>query len=286
MTMNTFTFETADGYQLAGTFFNRPNDDQKFNHPVLIAPATGIRQGFYRSFAKHLSAQGYDVMSFDFRGIGASLYGDVKNSTASIDDWGVYDLPAAIDALIDKTGSDKVIVIGHSAGAQLLGVAHNHHLVHKLISIAGSTGYVPQLSGRTRLLAPVMFDVIFRLSNTLLGYGATKVIGMGENLPKDVARQWREFCQTGKYIKHSMGTTIDKDYHDDITCPIHAFYAIDDQIATKANVHDFFELFPNASITYHKLIPSDFGLTDIGHMKLFKQSHNVLWQQVMLAMAD
>lgn len=276
-------FDTMDGYSLTGQFYEHQGDAKPY--PVLIAPATGITQGFYKNFAKHLSAQGYDVMSFDFRGIGASLHGKLKDSTASIADWGVYDLPAAIDMLLAKTGADRLILIGHSAGAQLLGVAHNHHRVAKLISIAGSTGYVPQLSGRTRLLAPVMFDVIFRLSSLTLGYGATKFIGMGENLPKQVARQWREFCQSGQYIKSAIGKSVRDDYHDQIDCEMVAFYAIDDEIATEANVRDLFALYPRASVSYHRLNPADFGFSDIGHMKLFRSSHQALWALVLDAMA-
>lgn len=277
-------FDAADGYGLVGRFYEHQGDAKPY--PVLIAPATGITQGFYKKFVEYLTAQGYDVMSFDFRGIGASLHGKLKDSTASISDWGVYDLPAAIDALLAKTSAKRLILIGHSAGAQLLGVAHNHHRVAKLISVAGSTGHVPQLSGRTRLLAPVMFDVIFRISSLTLGYGATKFIGMGENLPKQVARQWREFCQSGQYIKSAIGKSIRDDYHDQVNCAMAAFYASDDEIATEANVRDLFALYPQATISYHRLEPAAFGLSDIGHMKLFRPSHRVLWDLVLDAMND
>ena len=66
-----------------------------------------------------VSQQGYDVLSFDFR-IGESLHGALKQSTASITDWGTLDIPAAIDALLIKTKANQVILIGHSAGGQLL----------------------------------------------------------------------------------------------------------------------------------------------------------------------
>ena len=72
-----------DGYCLSGRFY--PN--QKTNHkryPVLICPATGITQHFYQAFAEWLTTQGYDVLSFDFRGIGRSLHGPLKQSQASI----------------------------------------------------------------------------------------------------------------------------------------------------------------------------------------------------------
>lgn len=35
-------------------------------------------------------------------------------------------------------------------------------------------------------MAPVMFNVVFPVSIALKGYGATQMLGMGENLPKNV----------------------------------------------------------------------------------------------------
>lgn len=277
--MMEVSISTEDNELLAGKFY--PKQQESSYYPILICPATGIKQGFYRSFAVWLSEQGYDVMTFDFRGIGASLHGALKNSTASIDDWGCLDIPAAIDFLRNHTKQDKVVLIGHSAGGQLLGVVPNHHQVAKLITFASSTGYTKQLAGKTRYLAAVMFDVVFPISSLIYGYGATKFIGMGENLPKNVARQWREFCQNGQYVKYSIGKTIEQDYHDNVTCDVHAFYAIDDEIATEDNVKDFFSLFGLANIHYHKLVPKNYGLNEIGHMGLFKASHQILWKEIL-----
>ena len=57
-----------------------------------------------------MSQQGYDVLSFDFRGIGQSLHGALKDSTASINDWGLLDIPAAIDALLNRTQAEKSLL--------------------------------------------------------------------------------------------------------------------------------------------------------------------------------
>ena len=77
----------------------------------MICPATGITKNFYHSFATWLSQQGYNVLSFDFRGIGESLHGALKQSTASITDWGTLDIPAAIDALLIKQKQIKLFLL-------------------------------------------------------------------------------------------------------------------------------------------------------------------------------
>ncbi|MDR7017986.1 alpha/beta fold hydrolase [Acinetobacter sp. 3657] len=276
--MNTYEscwIDCKDGYQLAAQFYPAQVDSK--NYPILICPATGITKTFYHSFAEWLSQRGYPVLSFDFRGIGESLHEPLKNSTASINDWGILDIPAAVDSLLHQTQSEKVIIIGHSAGGQLLGINPNYDKVAKVVAIAGSTGHVKGLKGKTKFLAPVMFNIIFPLSSFIKGYGATQFIGMGENLPKNVAKQWAEFCSKPGYVMNAVGKTIFEDYHQEIQCPITSFWATDDEIATQANVKELLGLYPNAKTKLIELKPQQLGYKQIGHMLMFKKSHQKLW---------
>ncbi len=273
--VESFWISCKDGYQLAAQFYPVLNSDKSY--PVLICPATGITKNFYHAFAQWLNQQGYPVLSFDFRGIGKSLHGALKDSTASINDWGIYDIPAAIETLLNRTQAEKVIIVGHSAGGQLLGIASNYHKVAKVLAIAGSTGHVKGLKGKTKVLAPVMFNIIFPVSSFVKGYGATQFIGMGENLPKNVAKQWAEFCSKPGYVMNAIGKTIFEDYHQQIQCPITSFWATDDEIATHSNVKDLLRLYPNAQTKLIELNPQQLGYKRIGHMLMFKKSHQKIW---------
>lgn len=268
-----------DQYELAATFF--PAEHSK-RLPVLVCPATGITQKFYHRFCEWLNQQGYAVMVFDFSGIGASLYGPLKQSKASIVQWGQLDIPAAIDQLLQLTHAKQVILVGHSAGGQLIGITPNHDKVAKVVAIAGSTGHVKGLKGRTKLLAPVMFKGIFPLARITLGYGPTQAIGMGENLPKDVARDWAQFCSQPGYVINAIGKTVtlDQDYHKEIRIPVTAIWASDDEIATEANVQDLLRLYPNAPTEAIELKPKELGHKRIGHMMMFKQSHQNIWPMI------
>ena len=274
----TLTLKCQDGYQLSARFYPVTETESK-KSPILICPATGITKQFYHSFICWLQAQGYAVLVFDFRGIGESLKGSVKQSKASIVQWGQLDIPAAIDALLAKTQTEKIILLGHSAGGQLLGIVPNYAKVEKVVAIAGSTGHVKGLRGRTKLLAPVMFNIIFPLARITKGYGPTQAIGMGENLPKDVAREWAEFCSKPGYVINAIGKKIAPahDYHAQITCPIISIWASDDEIATQANVKDLLRLYPKAATEMIELKPQEYGHKEIGHMLMFKKSHQNLW---------
>ena len=273
----TLTIHCQDGYALSARFYASQTTKHRF--PVLVCPATGITTQFYHHFNSWLQQQGYDVLCFDFRGIGQSLHGALKDSTASIVQWGQLDIPTAIDALISKTQAEKIILLGHSAGGQLLGIVPNYHKVAQVIAVSGSTGHVKGLKGRTKLLAPVMFNLIFPLARYTLGYGPTNAIGMGENLPKDVAREWAQFCNQPGYVINAVGKTIrpNDDFHANIHIPITAIWPTDDEIATHTNVQDLLRLYPNAQTQIVELNPQQHGHAAIGHMLMFKRSHQNLW---------
>lgn len=265
-----------DGYELSARFYPHQTTS-KHALPILICPATGITKTFYNNYATWLTEQGHDVLVFDFRGIGESLHGPLKQSTASIAQWGQLDIPAAIDTLINKTQAAQVIILGHSAGGQLLGIVPNYNKVAKVVAVSGSTGHVKDLKGRTKLLAPVMFNIIFPIARYTLGYGPTNAIGMGENLPKDVAREWAQFCSKPGYVLNALGKTVQQDFHAQVNCPITAVWSTDDEIATKANVKDLLRLYPNAPTDMIELNPKATGHKAIGHMLMFKSSHKNLW---------
>lgn len=276
--MNTFenlTITCADSYSLTARFYQAKQSTHRL--PILVCPATGITQGFYHHFIEWLAQQGSDVLVFDFRGIGESLHSPLRQSKASIQDWGQLDIPAAIETLLNKTGKQQVILLGHSAGGQLLGIVSNYKKVAQVIAISGSTGHVKGLKGRTKRMAPVMFKMIFPVSSLVKGYGATKFLGMGENLPKNVAKQWAEFCSKPGYVMNAIGKTIFEDYHNEIQCPIAVYWSSDDEIATEANVKDLLRLYPKATTEMIELKPKDTGHKAIGHMLMFKKSHQNLW---------
>ena len=83
------TLTCADGQRLQGHFFAARGDAAAA--PVLISPATGVRQQFYWRFADWLASQGHATLVFDYRGIGQSLHGWLADSRAWLVDWGLQD---------------------------------------------------------------------------------------------------------------------------------------------------------------------------------------------------
>jgi len=252
--------------------------------PVLLCGATGVRQRFYTAFAEWLCEQGHPVMSFDYRGIGDSLHGvSVRNSRVRKQDWGELDMPAALDTLLTETGVGQAVLLGHSAGGQLVGLMPNHARLAGVVAVSGSSGYVANLYPRTRWAARLLFGLYMPMTGALLGYVPARIIGWGEDLPRGVARQWGYWCSSPGYVENDFGKSIAQHYYAEIQVPIVALNASDDPIATPANIDDLLRLFPNAPQTKRSLQPHRFGLARIGHIDMFRRRCSVLWPEVLAA---
>ena len=264
---------------LAATVY-RPTDSVKT--AVMIAPATGIKRQFYHNFANFLAEHGFGVISFDNEGIGESLTGDLAKCDASLISWGRHDMPAVLDALQDEFADATYHLIGHSAGGQLIGLMPNCKAIKSVFNVACSSGRTKNMDMPYKVKAMGFMDVFIPISNLTLGYTPSDKIGMGEPLPRGVARQWREWCNGAGYIKTAFGKSIHMHFYDDITVPALWLGFSDDKIANSKNMDDMIRVFTNMPVEKHFLDPKDFGLSSIGHMRYFSSRTNAkapeLWQ--------
>ncbi|WP_274571491.1 alpha/beta fold hydrolase [Neisseria leonii] len=275
MPYEPFTFSCADGYPLAASW-HIPGQPPRAT--VMIAPATGITQRFYRPFAEYLAQNGFAVLTFDNRGIGESLHGRLKGHTASLVDWGRLDMAAALDTLMKRYPALPCHLIGHSAGAQLVGLMDNAHRLASLFAVGCSSGCLANMKGWYGLKARFFMNVFIPLSNVLSGYAQTDKLGMGGPLPKQVAADWRHWCNGRGYAQTDFGSRIRQHQYDTLAVPALWLTATDDDIAVAANVYDMAAVFARLSPDLVFLNPADYGLESIGHMKFFSRSSSVaLW---------
>jgi predicted alpha/beta hydrolase len=272
-------FQAADGTRLAGRFFAPATATEAI--PILICGATGVPQRFYMPFASWLASEGFPVLAFDYRGIAESLFGThPRECRARKQDWGELDMPAALECLRQRTAAEHVDLIGHSAGAQLVGLMPNRASIRRVVMINGSTGYVGSIRFPTRFMAEFMLRVYLPLTARLLGYAPARRIGLGEDLPAGVALQWARWCCRPGYIENAFGSEVSREGYDQFRAPILALHASDDPIATSANVADLLRLFPLAPKTTRMIEPQSFGCKSIGHIDFFRKSRSAIWPLV------
>ena len=245
---------------------------------ILICSATALRQQFYWKFAEWMTTQGYGVLTFDYRGIGASLNGrSVRHSSARKQDWGQLDMPAALDYLVCKFPDLPIHLVGHSVGGQLIGLMPNHERLERIVTVGSSSGYLYNLASGTRLFAAFLLKVYIPISAKLLGYVPTRWIGWGEDLPAQVALQWAAWCTRPGYVLNALGSDVAVDFFDQIKGPILWLTATDDPIATPENIDDMLRLYESASVTRRRINPREYGLERIGHVDFFRARNAKLW---------
>lgn len=265
----------ADGQRLRGHFI--PCSGQRGGLPVLISPATGVKQHFYLRFARWLAAQGHDVLVFDYRGIGLSLEGPLAQCRATLAQWGQVDQVAAIDWLLARSGAPSLVLVGHSAGGQMIGLLPNHHRIARLVGVAASTGWFKGMRRAFALKAHLGLRILVPLGIRLKGYAPTAALGLGENLPAEVGRQWGEWCAAGGYATNAVRGRPDQDFHARVTSHVTVLHAEDDDIATPATVADLLRTLPAATSEVLQVEPRAHGLRGLGHLDWFRQSHQAVW---------
>lgn len=268
----------VDGKTITATVF-KPKGQVK--GAILLGPATGIKRQFYANFASYLAEAGYGVVTFDNRGIGESLNCKVSDSDASLQCWGEKDMPAAFEHLKAVFPNTQYHLIGHSAGGQLIGLMHNAMDFSSIFNVACSSGQLSNMKSMHKLKAHFFMNAFIPLSNALFGHTKSQWFGMGEPLPKKVAKEWQTWCNGQGYVKTAFGKTIHNHLYDDITAPSLWVNAPDDDIANNENVSDMLSVFTKLDAKTLTLSAQEYDLTEIGHMKFFSRKSKVLWQHAI-----
>ena len=261
------TLTAKDGYRLSATQYGERSDKA-----VLILAATGVPQGYYAKFAAWLAAQGFRVLTFDYRGIGKSLDGSVRRVQARMRDWALLDAAAAMAHL---ASSPKIFVVGHSCGGQALGLLPAQERIAAALIVGSQSGYWrnwPPL-GRAWMW-PVTHFLLPGVSR-LLGYFPGSRLGFGEDLPKGVAIEWASWCRNPTYL---VGALHVEDAYARFAAPLRAYAFSDDPFGPLGAVKKLLELYPRAPSEVRHLKPADLGVRRIGHFGFFREPfRDTLW---------
>lgn len=263
-----------DGFTLNGTLFI-PEKTPKA--AVMIAPATGIKQGFYKAFANYLSQNGFVAITYDNRGIGASVGKSINASNPSLTHWGVLDMTAVLECLKLRFPSLEYHLVGHSAGGQLVGLMKNARELKSMFTYASSSGSLKHMKYPYKIKASFFLNFFIPVSNFIFGHTKSNWVGMGAPLPKEVGREWTRWCNGKGYVAVDLGTRIKNHEYDGLIFDTLWVHAEDDEIANTANVKDMLRVYPKITYKIISLSPNDYGFTALGHMKFFSSKKSKLW---------
>jgi predicted alpha/beta hydrolase len=277
--MQTVSFSAMDGYTLQGLW---AVPVAAYKGTIIINAATGIKKEFYIRFAQYLVQNGYRVLLYDYRGIGASAPKSLKGFHAYMHEWGTLDMNAALNFAIQQKAADNIIWIGHSVGAQMMGLLDQRHKISKVIAINASTGYWNYFTPPYNIVVLGLWLFIGPLLTFTHGYAPMHKIGWGEPLPRNVYFEWRKWCLSKTHFKSFLQKKITADNFIDFSAPIIAIHTSDDYIANKKTVAKLLEFYPNCPTKTICLKPSDYGFKKIGHTAIFRHKHEqAIWPMII-----
>lgn len=268
-----FVLPARDGYPLGATLFESAATPRK--GVVLVNSATAVKRTFYAKFAGWLAEQGYDVVTYDYRGIGGSRpKGSFRAFTGTLTEWATQDMAAALDWACRERKTERVLLIGHSIGGQLIGMAPNAEKIAAALCVASQSGewrLWPTVIGKAKMF--VWMHAALPAVGAALGFIPGR-LGMGEDLPNTVAREWARWCRTRGYL---MGDdTSRRALYERITAPILAISFSDDDYAPKETVDAWLAFFPRAPKEHRHESPAE----AVGHFGFFRSAaQQTLWPQ-------
>lgn len=274
--MQKIFINAADGYKL-GAIYGTPVGSSIGT--VVISSATAVKKEFYFNFAQYLIQNGYNVFLFDYRGVGESAPEELKSSKAYIHEWGTLDMNAALSYLVHEKGLTNIIWLGHSIGAQLTGFLNNREHLKKVVAVNAAVGYWRYFPFPKKITIWTLWYIISPVLVKIYGYGTMKKVGWGENLPKNVLMEWRQWCMSRNYYMDFLIQHFNTDKFYDFRVPFTAVYTSDDFIANDKTASLMINFFPNAPTHIIKLQVEKYTSHKVGHTGIFrKRFKNDLWE--------
>lgn len=276
------TLATADGRTLAATWHEPPGPARAV---ALISSAAGVPRGYYRAFAHWLTGRGYAVLSYDYRGIGGSRRGPPRQDPATMRDWALLDMPAALAAADARRARQglPLLLVGHSFGGNSIGFAPGVERADALLAVASQLGETRLYPGVHRVVADVFFRAWLPAVVRLAGHAPGWALGgSAQPLPAGVARDWARWGLTRGWAYAHPAMRPHRRI-DRVTAPVHLWSISDDlTYAPPQAVDALAALYARAAVQRHHLRPRDVGVARLGHFGAFRREPGArLWQRLL-----
>lgn len=263
---------TVDGCRLAATAY-RPEGTARGT--VVVTSALAMPRTFYRQFAAWFARRGFDVLTFDYRGIADSAPDDPAAADATIVDWGERDIPAALSWARRELASEPLFVFGHSMGGQILGMIGDRIPLDGAVTFSAQSGYWRLQYPGHRIKLLVAMGALFPAVTRAFGYLPWSRIVGGTDIPEPVAHQWMRWCMNPDYLLGDPEVE-GRRYHE-FSAPILAYSFEDDVWGYREAVDWMMERYCNAKLERLHLTPEEAGVERIGHFGFFRPGVEHLW---------
>jgi predicted alpha/beta hydrolase len=245
---------------------------------VCIAPALGVPSRFYLPFASFLAGRGFATTVFDYRGSGASTGWPQRGRDMRMEHWGRLDIDAVLGWIRRELKPRRLFLVGHSAGAQLPGLAAESEKLDAMVCVAGSAPHLrhyplrfwPTLATTLYVLGPLLSTGRDRFPAQRTGLGTTSVAA-------GVVAQWCRWARSRDYL-FDRAHGLDTSRYARLSLPILSYCFHDDSYATPAATDALLQRYSAARIERRLVERPAQGV--IGHFGFFRDRfRDTLWRE-------
>ncbi|MFU0507420.1 alpha/beta hydrolase family protein [Pseudaminobacter sp. NGMCC 1.201702] len=274
-----------DGVKLGGHLWLAERKKQYGR--VILNPATGVLARYYHRYALFLAEHGFDVLTYDYRGIGASRPSSLWRCGYRWSDWGEYDFDAAVRLMCEKDRGGPLLVVGHSIGGFLPGLAESATKVDRMLTVGAQYAWWLDYAPKRRAALFLKWHVAMPFATAICGYFPGRRLGWLEDLPAGVANEW-SFRRSRMELSYPRGRRHEVlAKFEAVTAPILAVTAFDDEYATLRAVRRGLGYYRNAPSMVVELGRERFGGNASGHFGLFNSGHKTgFWSDTTLWLRD
>jgi len=246
---------------------------------VVVAPATSVRARYYVRFAQYLQGQGCTVITFDYRGIGASRPPSLRRFDASWFEWGAQDLEAVLRHGAEAFPERDLMAVGHSIGGVLIGLAPSATALQRVFTVGAQYAHWRDYAAGHRLRMLVRWHVLMPAVTALWGYFPGRALGIMEDTPRGVVRDWaRSHARLERASCRHLGADALQQRYDGVRAQLLALSIADDPFGTVPAIERALAYFRQAQVRHLRLDPAAQGGDAIGHFAYFHSRYEqALW---------
>lgn len=282
-----FLVAAADGYSLDASAWINDSETIFSNRPVVIInPATSVHSRYYSHFANYLYANGFDVVTYDYRGIGNSRPKTLRGFDASWIDWGTQDFEGILRFVATRFRDQPIYVVAHSVGGFLVGLAESNHLVSRVFTMGAQFAYWKDYARQRRWAMFWQWHIVMPTLAAIFGYFPGNRLGWLEDTPLGVVRDWtarhprfEDAYQNGRRAMPLERRQQLVERFSQMKGETLALSITDDDFGTIPAIHRLLDYFINSPATHLRVAPSMLGLKQIGHFAFFNNRfRESLWR--------
>lgn len=297
----SIALEADDGFPIKGFLWRAamPHEDRgateragpgQTRSVVIVNAATSVRCRYYFRFATYLATHGFDVIVYDYRGIGESRPARLRGFPATWLDWGRLDFEAVLRFAQHAFAGRPIDVVAHSIGGFVVGLAPSNAAIRRVFTVGAQYAYWRDYAPRARLGMLLKWHVAMPVLAVLFGYVPAGRLGWMEDTPRGVALSWsRSRARFEDTYRRAPLSLADDERNGlvrqfaQLAAPVLAVSVTDDPFGTTPAIERLLDYFTGSETRTHvRIAPAYARTSTIGHFAFFhRRFEGTLWPMAL-----